>query len=99
MSVNLTNVTESLTIYDQLVHLNYATDGLVGVMFVFTIALIVFLVFKQREGDTLNVLIFDAVLTSFLCVLLMYGDLIGFKVFIIPFVLFLGAILTKVLSD
>lgn len=97
--VNMTNVTEALTIYDQLVAINHVSGGLLGVMLMLTIGIITFIVFKQRENDTKEVLLFTSTIMIVVGIMLMWSNMIGFKIMILPIIGLVTSISLIALTD
>jgi len=93
MPYNLTNVTNSLNIYDQMFHLNQSSNGLLGIAIMVSMFLILFIVFKQQEKDTREVLLFAFIITSILGLLLFYAGFIGFKILLLPMIGAIGILI------
>lgn len=84
---NLTNITTSNNYYEILVATNDMTGGWIGLFWLVSLFVVMFVVFKRREQDTLAVLLTDSVITSIIGVLLWAMNLLAWYVLIIPITL------------
>jgi len=95
----MTGITENVTgITEIMVALNRESTGLLGIAILFSVFIIVFIIFKKTEQDTKEVFLTDAVLTSILAVLLFAIGMIKLNILIFPILLIFVAAMIKKFS-
>ncbi len=93
MSYNLTNVTNANNIYEMLLHMNKASNDLIGILFVVVLSIILYVAMKRRETDTKQVLLVVSAILTLICILLGSINIIGWKVIVYPVILLFASLI------
>lgn len=93
MPYNLTNVTDANNLYSIMYAMNELSDGLIGVFILVSISLVLFMLFKKQESDTVKALLSSSVITIIVAVLLWGINLVAWSMLLYPIIVFFAMLM------
>jgi predicted branched-subunit amino acid permease len=93
---DMTNITEANTSLQMLVGVNEISNNYIGLFFLITLFFVIFIVFKQRETDTIHTLLIDSTLCTIVGLLMWSINLLSWSFLLLPIIgIFASAIILK----
>lgn len=84
---NTTNISDANNLFTIIKSINNLSDGLIAIFVLVSLFLLVFMVFKKKEEDTVSVLLACSIITSIVGILMLSVGLIGFNIVIYPIII------------